>query len=225
MIVLALDTAGADCAVALFDTASRKMLCELTETIGRGHAERLMAMIDEVLEGAGVDLQDVGRISVTIGPGSFTGIRVGVATARGLALSLGVEAVGISTLEVLAAEALERRRKSDGADDARPVLVAMDAKRGELYVQLFSATGRSLDEAAVLPVAEVRDAAAAASVEIVGSGQPLLAGEAAAGPADRFPIGRVARLALSAKPGKPKPLYLRGPDAKPQTGFAVARQG
>ncbi|MBP1851298.1 tRNA (adenosine(37)-N6)-threonylcarbamoyltransferase complex dimerization subunit type 1 TsaB [Rhizobium halophytocola] len=224
MIVLALDTAGADCAAAVYDTASRHLLSEVTETIGRGHAERLMAVIDAALDKAQVTLDDVGRIAVTVGPGSFTGIRVGVATARGLALALGVEAVGISTLDVLAAEALDSRRKA-GRDDARPVLVAMDAKRGEAYLQLFSATGRPLDDAVVLPIGEVSEIAGGQTVDIVGSAGPLLAGETSPGPADCFPIGRVARLALTARSGKPKPLYLRGPDAKPQTGFAVARQG
>jgi universal bacterial protein YeaZ len=222
MIVLALDTAGADCAAALYDTANRQVLAEVTEDIGRGHAERLMAVVDAALEQAGIELSDVGRIAVTVGPGSFTGIRVGVAAARGFALSLGVETVGISTLEVIAAEALERRKR-DGSEDMRPVLAAMDARRGEVYLQLYSVDGRPLEDAVVLALDTAREIAASGAAEIVGSAASLLAGGEVASGVDRFPISRVARLAVTAKPGKPKPLYLRGPDAKPQSGFAVAK--
>lgn len=222
MIVLALDTAGSDCAAALYDSANRKMLAEVTEDIGRGHAERLMAVVDAALEQAGVALSDVGRIAVTVGPGSFTGIRVGVAAARGFALSLGVETVGISTLEVIAAEALDRRKRY-GSEDSRPVLVAMDARRGEVYVQLFSTTGRPLEDAVVLALDTARKIAASGAAEVVGSAAGLLAGAEVGSANDRFPISRVARLAITSKPGKPRPLYLRGPDAKPQVGFAVAK--
>ncbi|MBO3758808.1 tRNA (adenosine(37)-N6)-threonylcarbamoyltransferase complex dimerization subunit type 1 TsaB [Ciceribacter sp. L1K22] len=222
MIVLALDTAGTDCAAALYDTATMKILGEVTENIGRGHAERLMAIVDLALDQAGVDISDVGRIAVTVGPGSFTGIRVGVAAARGFALSLGVESVGISTLEVLAAEAIDRRRR-EGDDDGRPILVSIDARRGEVYLQLFSATGRPLQDASVLSVDAAREIAASGAAEVVGSAASLLAGNEVATSADHFPIARVAQLAIAVKPGKPRPLYLRGPDAKPQEGFAVAR--
>ncbi len=94
MIVLALDTAGVDCAAALYDSETGRVLAEVCETIGKGHAERLMAMIDEALAASGLALADLDRVAVTVGPGSFTGIRVGVAAARGLALALGIEAVG-----------------------------------------------------------------------------------------------------------------------------------
>ena len=98
MIVLAIDTAGVDCSAALYDSAAGKVLSEVTETIGKGHAERLMAVIDEALAVANLPLKSVERVAVVIGPGSFTGIRVGVAAARGLALALGVESVGVTTL-------------------------------------------------------------------------------------------------------------------------------
>src|SRR6478736_7570939 len=122
MIILALDTAGVDCAAAIYDSGRNTMLGEASDMIGKGHAEHLMGMVDRALDQAGVALSDVDRLAVTIGPGSFTGIRVGVAAARGFALSLGVPAVGITTLAVMA-EA--QRQKTPG----RPVLTAMDAKR------------------------------------------------------------------------------------------------
>jgi tRNA threonylcarbamoyl adenosine modification protein YeaZ len=103
MIILALDTAGVDCAAALFDSGRNTVLGEASDMIGKGHAEHLMGIIDRALDQAGVTLSAVERIAVTVGPGSFTGIRVGVAAARGFALSLDVPAVGISTLTVMAA--------------------------------------------------------------------------------------------------------------------------
>jgi N6-L-threonylcarbamoyladenine synthase len=217
MIILALDTAGVDCAVAVYDSDSDSVLGEVTETIGRGHAERLMAILDEALAKAGLGLDAVDRIAVNIGPGSFTGIRVGVAAARGLALSLGVPAIGITTLETMAADAL---RKTPG----QPVLAARDAKRDEIYLQTFDEHGAPTSEAVALSVADAKALAATFEGTITGSAVPLLKGEPASDQPDSFPISLIARLAVAKPAGeKPKPLYLRGPDARPQAGYAVAR--
>jgi len=217
MIVLALDTAGADCAVALYDSDGDRVLAEVTETIGKGHAERLMAVFDQVLDRAGLTLDKVGRIAVTIGPGSFTGIRVGVAAARGFALSLGVPVVGVSTLEVLAAGAL---RQAPG----RAVIAAMDAKRDEVYLQPFDGQGHPAGEPQALTVDDARAFAAGFEGDIVGSATRLIGNPATEAAPDTFPISIVARLGAKKPAGeKPKPLYLRGPDVKPQAGFAVAR--
>ncbi|MBB3540498.1 MULTISPECIES: tRNA (adenosine(37)-N6)-threonylcarbamoyltransferase complex dimerization subunit type 1 TsaB [unclassified Rhizobium] len=218
MIILALDTAGVDCAAALYDSGRDTMLGEASDMIGKGHAEHLMGIVDRVLEQAGVALSAVDRIAVTIGPGSFTGIRVGVAAARGFALSLGVPAVGVTTLAVMA-EA--QRLKTPG----RSVLTAMDAKRNEIYLQTFDADGEPLDEARAVAVEEAQAIAATFEGEIAGSATPLLKPGTIGDCANHFPISIVARLGAAADPssGKPKPLYLRGPDAKPQAGFAIAR--
>lgn len=103
MIILSIDTSGVDCSACIYDSENDTVLGEVTENIGKGHAELLMGIIDGALSKAGLTLNAVERLAVTIGPGSFTGIRVGVAAARGFALSLDVEAVGITTLETLAA--------------------------------------------------------------------------------------------------------------------------
>ncbi|MBB3592761.1 N6-L-threonylcarbamoyladenine synthase [Rhizobium sp. BK529] len=218
MIVLALDTAGVDCAAAVYDSGRNTMLGEASDMIGKGHAEHLMGVIDRALEQAGVALSDIDRLAVTIGPGSFTGIRVGVAAARGFALSLNIPAVGITTLEVMAAA---QRAKLPG----RAVLAAMDAKRDEIYLQSFAADGAPLDEARAVSVAEAQAFASDFDGEITGSATPLLKPDAAGDYANSFPISIVARLGAAANPntGKPKPLYLRGPDAKPQAGYAIAR--
>lgn len=214
MIVLAIDTAGVDCAAAVFDFDSGKLLGRVSETIGRGHAERLMAMIDEALAQAKLSLTQVQRIGVTVGPGSFTGIRVGVAAARGLALALGVECVGVSTLEVLAQTAYE---------PDKTVLAAINAHRDEVYAQTFI-LGEPQGEPLLLELDEYLARAAIPGTVLVGSATALLTDREAETVPDHFPIEIVAHISATAKAqGKPKPLYLRGPDAKPQTGFAVSR--
>lgn len=214
MIVLAIDTAGVDCAAAVFDSDTGKILGRVSETIGRGHAERLMAMIDEALAQAKLALADVDRVGVTVGPGSFTGIRVGVAAARGLALALGVDCVGVSTLDVLARNA---------GETGKPVLAAINAHRDEVYAQSFEA-GLPSGEPLLLELDDYLARAAIPGTVLVGSAAALVADREAETGTDHYPIEIVASISATAKAqGKPKPLYLRGPDAKPQTGFAVSR--
>jgi tRNA threonylcarbamoyladenosine biosynthesis protein TsaB len=213
MIVLSIDTSGVDCSACLYDSADDVVLGEIIENIGKGHAELLMGIIEGALQQASLTLQDVGRIAVTIG------IRVGVAAARGFALSLGIEAVGITTLETLAAHHLRTH-------PGQPVAVGLDAKRDEAYLQIFAADGSPLTEAALLSLTDAKAALADFSGEIIGSAAPLLAGgETGSGP-DHFEIATVARLGALKPQGlpKPAPLYLRGPDAKPQSGFALERR-
>lgn len=217
MIILALDTAGVDCAAAVYDSGSDSVMGEVTETIGRGHAEHLMDVVDAALAKAGIALAAVERIVVTVGPGSFTGIRIGVAAARGFALSLDIPAIGITTLEVMAAAAREQ-------NPGQSVLAAIDAKREEIYLQPFDADGRPLDEARAVTIGEARAIAGAFDGVVTGTAVARLSEAPPAERPDAFPIAVVARLG-AAKPvsDKPKPLYLRGPDARPQAGYAVAR--
>lgn len=217
MIVLALDTAGVDCAAAVYDSGSDSVMGEVTETIGRGHAEHLMDVVDAALAKADIALAAVERIVVTVGPGSFTGIRIGVAAARGFALSLNIPAIGVTTLEVMAATAREQ-------NPGQSVLAAIDAKREEIYLQSFDADGRPLDEARAVTIDEALVIAGAFDGIVTGTAVARLSAAPPAERPDAFPIAVVARLG-AAKPvsDKPKPLYLRGPDARPQAGYAVAR--
>ena len=218
MIVLALDTAGVDCAAAVYDSGSDSVMGEVTETIGRGHAEHLMHVVDEALAKAGIALSAVERVVVTVGPGSFTGIRIGVAAARGFALSLNVAAVGVTTLEIMAAAAREQ-------NPGKSVLAAIDAKREEIYLQSFDADGNPLDEARAVTIDEARAIAGAFDGIVTGTAVARLSDAPPAERPDAFPIAIVARLGAGKPAGeKPKPLYLRGPDARPQAGYAVARQ-
>ncbi len=218
MIILSIDTSGVDCSACVYDSENDVVLGEVTDNIGKGHAELLMGIIDGALSKAGLALNAVERLAVTIGPGSFTGIRVGVAAARGFALSLGVEALGITTLETLAADYLQQH-------PGRPVAVGLDAKRGECYLQIFAADGAPLTEAALVSLDDARETLAGFDGAIVGSAAPLFAGEETGSGPDHFPIAIVARVAATKPAGQPKPapLYLRGPDARPQSGFALER--
>jgi tRNA threonylcarbamoyladenosine biosynthesis protein TsaB len=206
MIVLALDTCLAACSVAVADGAT--VLAHAFEPMARGQQERLAPMAQAVMREAGVPFGRVERIGVTVGPGSFTGLRVGMAFAKGLASALGAPCVGIGTLEALAAQ-------GEGLTAA-----AIDARREQLYLQIFEG-GHPLMGPDVLPLGEAAsrlvELGLGRPVTIVGSGAHLLA-PAAPGAAIRAPAGcdarDVARLAVDRPPGPLLPLYLRAPDAK-----------
>lgn len=223
MKVLAIDCAASLCAACVYDAAGGQELGRSVLDLGKGHAEHLMAVIAGALRAGATDYAGLGAIAVSVGPGSFTGLRVGVSTARGLALALKVPAIGVTTLEALAAEAAT-------AFPGRAVLAALDAGREEIHAALY-------DEMSVLTygpaAATLANAAAMASER-----SAVLAGTAAAPIAEAagraFDIGprtatadilTYARLAAAKGQGeRPKPLYLRGADAKPQAGFILSRQ-
>jgi tRNA threonylcarbamoyladenosine biosynthesis protein TsaB len=222
MNLLAIDTALDRCSVGV--AASGRPPVLVSETIGRGHAERLFGMISAAISEAEQELKDLDRIAVTIGPGSFTGLRVGIAAARGLALVIGCPVVGIGTLDAIA----EKARILAGNV---PVLAALDAKRGEIYAQAFDGDGRALSEPEVGPAARF-GSLLGDGMAIAGSGARLVRREVNSAGAiiheESAPdIAAVVRLGLAAATeptGSPRPLYLRPPDAKPQTAAAIARQ-
>lgn len=219
--LLAIDCSASLCAACVYDAGVGKELGRSVRDLGKGHAEHLMAVIAEALEMGGVGYADLDAVAVSTGPGSFTGVRVGVSTARGLALALKIPAIGVTTLEALAYEA---RRQFPG----RAVLAAMDAGRDEFHAAFYDGAGTAVHAPAIATLREMQ--------EMATTHRPVLAGTAAqkiAADDNRFDLGPIAatadvaayaRLALEKDATeKPHPVYLRAADAKPQAGFALPR--
>ncbi|MBN9045025.1 MAG: tRNA (adenosine(37)-N6)-threonylcarbamoyltransferase complex dimerization subunit type 1 TsaB [Rhizobiales bacterium] len=225
MKILALDTAASLCAAAVYDGARDAILGAAGADIGKGHAEVLMDYVAQALAEAQLAISDMDRIAVNIGPGSFTGVRIGVSAARGFALALGCPAVGVTAFEAIAAEAASK-------EPGRPVMVLLDAHRGEIYAQGFDTAGQPQAGPAIFsrPEAETLAGSLSADTVLAGSAAPsvntALAGRfQTAVTAATADIATYALLAADRSPGEaPKPLYMRGPDAKPQTGFALPRR-
>src|SRR5580700_7279910 len=137
MRVLAIDTALGACSAAVLDTTYGGIVASESVAMARGHAEALVPLIARVMQASQFAIRDLDRIAVTTGPGSFTGLRVGIAAARGFGVAIGRPVVGVSTLSAYAAPFL-------GADAASPVIAAIDARHGQVYLQVFAAGGRTL---------------------------------------------------------------------------------
>jgi len=212
MRILAFDCAGAQCAAALL--VEGQVLAARTVVAERGHAQLLIPLLSDLLGEAGIGFGDVDRFAVTTGPGSFTGIRVALAAAHGLALGTGKPIVGVTVFEAIAA-----------ATPAIPsrLLVAIDSRRAELFVQLFDAMGVPLAEPAMLAPEAVAGWAGPGALTLTGDAAalvaPHLAGMIDNGPeswAARVDPEIVARLAADRPVGPPPaPFYLRPPDAVP----------
>ena len=215
-MVLGLDSATSACSAALWRDGA--VVARRLELMARGHAEALMPMAEAVMEAAGAGFAALDAVGVTVGPGAFTGVRIGLAAARGLALAAGVPALGVTTFEVLAAAVPEAERVG------RTLLVAIDSKRTDVYVQLFDAALEPISEPAALAPAALAARLPDGPLLTVGDGvallAPVLADRAvAASSAPRHPdAGWVAILAADCLAGSrpaapPAPLYLRPPDA------------
>ena len=200
-LVLAFDTSAAHCAAALL--CGTRIVAAREEPMPTGQAERLMPLLEEVLAEGGAGWRDLSAIAVGTGPGNFTGIRISVAAARGLALSLGIPAIGVSGFEALATGA------------PRPVLTVIDGRRGALYLQPFGFGDGAPQLADTLPDG------------LIGSGLPVVGHEARAiaertgGAALDTAHPAAVAIALAALPRigtalpRPAPLYLRSADAAP----------
>jgi tRNA threonylcarbamoyladenosine biosynthesis protein TsaB len=217
MLILAIDTALDACAAAVLDSETGDLIAQESLPMKRGHAEALMPLIARVMQFANLAFTALDRIAVTTGPGSFTGLRVGISAARGLALAANKPAVGLTTLSAYAA-AVSRNRPA-------PVISAIDARHDHVYFQIVAGDGAQLVRA---QVAGVDEAIAASQF-----GAPHLVGNAARILADRWPKHAPPPIAIDAQPAPDitfvawlgaaadpdtapaRPFYLRAPDAKP----------
>ena len=175
--------------------------------MARGHSERLGGFVRDAVAEAGGGFEALDRIGVTVGPGSFTGLRVGLAFAQGLGAALGLPVVGISTLEALT-------RSADGGRGSTAAVI--DARRGQVYLQRFQ-DGGPVSEAEALSIEDATLQLAGGGWRITGSGSALVGGsaETMTTPA---PVA-LAALTAGHDPAThpPRPLYLRAPDATPPT--------
>jgi tRNA threonylcarbamoyladenosine biosynthesis protein TsaB len=232
--VLAFDTCFNACSAAVLDMDAGAVVAARWEAMRVGHAERLLPMIEEVLVAARCDLADLDAIAVTAGPGTFTGIRVGIAAARGLALASGKPVVGTTSLALLAATA---RAALSSTDRSRPIAACHDARKGEVLIELAWKERANPPQAMPLQtrVRLLTPQAAAAIILreapealLVGSGAEIVA-EAAAGtnltaacPGLEPDVRHIAGLSM-VRLEPPLPLYPRPPDAKLPTDPALAR--
>jgi len=226
MRVLAIDTALGACSAAVLDT-ERGGLTEESVPMERGHAEALMPLIARVMAQAKMQFADLERIAVTTGPGSFTGLRVGISAARGISLASKKPAIGLTTLSAYAAPYIHQ-------DDTMPVTVAVDARHDHVYLQIFGPGGRVLVQPRISSLREAARLSANGPARLVGNGAAMVA---SAWPANEAPpqlvevqaapdIKWVARIgvASSETQGPPRPLYLRQPDAQPQDAARLPRR-
>jgi tRNA threonylcarbamoyladenosine biosynthesis protein TsaB len=220
MLILAIDTALDACAAGVLDTDAGHLIARESQPMKRGHAEALMPLIARVVKDSGVSFAAFDRIAVTTGPGSFTGLRVGLSAARGIALAAAKPVVGLTTLTAYAAAVVSENGR-------HPIISAIDARHDHVYFQVVSSNGGSLVRPRIAPVEE--------ALEASRFGAPLLVGNAAKILAERWPpdapppvhidpqpapdIAWVAWLGAAVNPesAPARPYYLRAPDAKPQT--------
>src|ERR1700704_4537552 len=219
MLILAIDTALDACAAAVLDTNANQLLAHESQPMKRGHAEALMPLIARVMKASGVAFAALDRIAVTTGPGSFTGLRVGLSAARGIALAASKPVVGLTTLTAYAAPVVSQNGE-------QPIISAIDARHDHVYFQVVSGNGGSLIRPRVAPIEEALGASRFGAPHLVGNAAKILA--------DRWPahapppfkvdaqpapdIAWVAGLGAAVSPdtAPARPFYLRAPDAQPQ---------
>jgi tRNA threonylcarbamoyladenosine biosynthesis protein TsaB len=228
MNILAFDTCfgAVSAAVSWRSAGGEWLLREAYEARTAGHAERLFPMVAEVMEGAGLAFSSIDRIAVTLGPGTFTGVRVGIAAARAFALTTDRSVAGTTSLAVMA-------RRADlliGHERAgRPLAVAVDARRGMVYFQVFPSHAIGVSDAQLTTPERAARLIGRQPVLVVGSGAATVVaaaeGHAEARLPDLQPHARsLAIMAPELAPaGRVMPIYLRQPDAKPQTDKALPR--
>jgi tRNA threonylcarbamoyladenosine biosynthesis protein TsaB len=215
MLILALDTSMAACSVCVYDASPGLVLGARHALMDRGQAEALAPMVQETMASAGVTFKDLVRIAVTTGPGTFTGVRIGLAMARGLGVALNIPMTGITSLAAIAC--------NETAGDL-PIVVAVDARAYEIYFAAFDQSGNEITAPAIVTLANAYKLMPSRPARILGTaaglllhqldGQQHLHSDAGDLPIAENFVKLAASLPASAVP--PEPLYLRPPDVKPQ---------
>ena len=225
MLILAIDTALDACAAAVLDTEAGELVAQESQIMKRGHAEALMPLIGRVIAASRTPFASLGRIAVTTGPGSFTGLRVGLSAARGIGLAANIPVVGVTTLAAYAAPIVSQNAEY-------PVVSAIDARHNHVYLQVVSGNGSALVRPCVAPMSEALNTWRFGAPHVVGNAANILA--------ERWPSHAVAPFkvdpqgapditwvgwlgaAVSPETAPARPFYLRAPDAKPAKELAAA---
>ena len=228
MLILAIDTALDACAAGVLDTDAGRLIAQESLAMKRGHAEALMPLIVRVIKQSGVGFAGLDRIAVTTGPGSFTGLRVGLSAARGIALAANKPVVGLTTLSAYAAPVVSESGE-------QPVISAIDARHDHVYFQVVSGNGGSLIRPRVAPIEEALEASRFGAPHLVGNAASILGQRWKADVPPPFKVDAqpapdiawVAWLGAAVSPNTApaRPVYLRAPDAKlPQNPAPKAPQ-
>jgi tRNA threonylcarbamoyladenosine biosynthesis protein TsaB len=217
MLILAIDTALDACAAGILDTDAGQLIAQESLPMKRGHAEALMPLIARVMKQSGVAFAALDRIAVTTGPGSFTGLRVGLSAARGIALAANKPVVGLTTLTAYAAPIVSENGE-------QPVLSAIDARHDQVYFQMVSGNGSSLIRPRLAPIEEALDASRFGAPHLVGNAAGILSQRWPAQAPPPFKVDPQAApdiawvawlgAAVSPNTAPARPYYLRAPDAK-----------
>jgi tRNA threonylcarbamoyladenosine biosynthesis protein TsaB len=228
MRLLAIDTSRGACSAAVYDGETRVTLARDSVPMQRGHAEALAPIVKRLLAEVEGGASSLDKIAVAVGPGSFTGLRIGVAMARAIALTLEIPVVGVSTLIAYAGPML---------DDPRPGVIAsvIEAGHGQIYFHLIDSKAKQIFSPRLISLRDAVRAIGGSTARIVGDAAGLLTEEArraglevdASGGSDYPDIVAIARIGLAADPGAwpARPFYVKPPDAHPSRHETIAIVG
>lgn len=219
MKILTLDTAMSACSAGVYDTKTGTLSSSLLPMV-RGHAEKLVPLIQSVLIESGLDFSDLGLVAVTTGPGAFTGLRIGMSTAEALALSLNIPVAGVTTLSALAAAYFQSPKSG------KALLVIIETKRSDFYGQMFSPDGEELSPPFAMSAEAIAESYLQDSVDLIGDANQRFMKElpdqychkvVAIEGYEVCSPGCIAKIAAAlfdsgALPERIEPVYLRGAD-------------
>lgn len=227
MRILAIDTALGACSACVLDEGADQPLALESLAMERGHAEALMPLIERVMNQVEGGFFSLDRVAVTVGPGSYTGLRVGVSAARAIAFAADIPAVGVTTVAAVAAPLV-------GREGGRVIAAALDARHGQVWFQALSSEGRQLVSLRQVGYRDAARAIGSGPVSLAGSGALAVANEAWAIGLDAVVVDDarapdviwIAKLGLIADPAAapPRPLYLKAPETTPQDRARLPRR-